>query len=232
MVQFVAARSGQGGALQCRARLGSATWGRRLVLVILIGVVGLGLVVPAVSSAQPPPLARVETRLSELPPGSRYWRVETYPSRADAEAAAGPTGLVIEVAGQVWLFTLGPKGYWTPGGEFLAEIGPLPEPPAAAEYVLVAQEGVSAPGVPGEVHTHPGVEAWYVVEGEQTVCTAKSATRTIAGGTAIGPPAGVPMSLTNTGDGPHRRITLLLLDAGQPRSSPADPLPADAPCRV
>jgi hypothetical protein len=34
--------------------------------------------------------------------------------------------LTAEVAGKVWLFTLGPQGGATPGGTKVAEIGPVP----------------------------------------------------------------------------------------------------------
>ena len=49
-----------------------------------------------------------------MPPGPLFWRIENFPTPAAAKAAAGPTGLAAEVAGKVWLFTLGPKGGATP----------------------------------------------------------------------------------------------------------------------
>ncbi|MER8817090.1 hypothetical protein NKJ87_21535 [Mesorhizobium sp. M0027] len=37
------------------------------------------------------------------------WRLESFPTLAQAQGAASPTSLAAEVAGKVWLFTLGPK---------------------------------------------------------------------------------------------------------------------------
>src|SRR5262249_19510414 len=51
-----------------------------------------------------------EKKVSQLPAGTLYWRVETFPTLADAHAAAGPTALAAEVDGKFWLFTLAPAG--------------------------------------------------------------------------------------------------------------------------
>ena len=67
-----------------------------------------------------------EKKLKHLPAGPLYWRVENFPTLAQAQAAAGETSLAAEVSGKVWLFTLGPKGGATPGGSKVAEIGPVP----------------------------------------------------------------------------------------------------------
>ena len=45
----------------------------------------------------------VEKKVTELPAGSMYWRLENFPTLAQAEGAAGPTSLAAEVAGKVWL---------------------------------------------------------------------------------------------------------------------------------
>ena len=57
--------------------------------------------------------------VGQLPPGPLFWRIDKFPTLAAAEAVAGPTGLAAEVAGKVWLFTLGQKGGVSPGGENL-----------------------------------------------------------------------------------------------------------------
>jgi hypothetical protein len=54
--------------------------------------------------------AVAEKKLNQPPAGPLYWQVENFPTLAQAQAAAGPTSLAAEVAGKVWLFTLGPKG--------------------------------------------------------------------------------------------------------------------------
>jgi hypothetical protein len=67
-----------------------------------------------------------EKKISQLPPGPWYWLVENFPTLAQAQAAAGPTSLAVDVAGKTWLFTLGPKGGSTPGATKVTEIGPVP----------------------------------------------------------------------------------------------------------
>lgn len=57
-----------------------------------------------------------EKKVSSLPTGQLYWRIENYPSLAQAQAAAGPRSLAAEIDGKAWLFTLGDKGGSTPGG--------------------------------------------------------------------------------------------------------------------
>jgi hypothetical protein len=120
-----------------------------------------------------------EMKLKQLPEGPLYWRVETFPTLADAQAAAsryrwnadtvrheGSPALAAEVAGKAWLFTLGAKGGATPGGAKVAEIGPVP-PVKAPEYLLRVNHGSGPTGSQTPVHTHPGSEAFYVVAGRQ-----------------------------------------------------------------
>src|SRR5262245_29201999 len=76
-----------------------------------------------------------EKKVKQLPAGPLFWRVENFPSLAQAQAAARETSLAAEISGRVWLFTLGPKGGTTPGGTGVAEIGPVP-PISAPEYLL------------------------------------------------------------------------------------------------
>ncbi len=53
------------------------------------------------------PLA--EKKIAELPSGELFWRIETFPTAAQAQNAAGKWALVAESAGRIWLFTLGSK---------------------------------------------------------------------------------------------------------------------------
>ena len=127
----------------------------------------------------------VEKKLKELPAGPLYWRLENFPTLALAQAAAGSTSLAAEVAGEVWLFTLGPKGGLTPGGSKVAEIGPVP-PISAPEYLLRINHASGPPGAKTRVHTHPGSEAFYVLAGETSQKTAHGVTRVAAGQTMAG----------------------------------------------
>ena len=99
-----------------------------LVLITCVAVAMAGLVLsPSTASAQKFEVKPVaEKKIQQLPPGPLFWRIDNFPTLAQAQAAAGPTGLAAEVAGKVWLFTLGPKGGSSPGGSKVAEIGPVP----------------------------------------------------------------------------------------------------------
>jgi hypothetical protein len=106
-----------------------------------------------------------EKKIPQLPPGQLFWRIDTFPTLAQAQTAASPTALAAEAAGKVWLFTLGPKGGSSPGGTKIAEIGPVP-PVSAPEYLLRINITGGPPGVKTPVHTHPGSETFYVLAGE------------------------------------------------------------------
>ena len=101
---------------------------------------------PAIATAQKFELKNVaEKKIQQLPPGPLFWRVENFPTLAQAQAAAGPTELAAEVAGKVWLFTLGPKGEPSLGGSIVAEIGLVP-PITAPEYLLRINNTGGPPG--------------------------------------------------------------------------------------
>jgi hypothetical protein len=63
--------------------------------------------------------------LGTLSQSSVYWHLDTYPTRAAAEAAKGPRGTVIEALGKIWLFTVADVGWRPSAGVRVAEIGPL-----------------------------------------------------------------------------------------------------------
>jgi hypothetical protein len=123
-----------------------------------------------------------EKRVAALPAGKPglYWRVESFPSLAQAQAAAGPTGLAVQSIGSAWLFTLGPAGGSSAGGTTVAEIGPLP-PVVAPEYLLRINEPSGPLGSTTIVHTHPGSEALYALEGELCLRTRDGVVRVPAG---------------------------------------------------
>jgi quercetin dioxygenase-like cupin family protein len=174
-----------------------------------------------------------EMKLKQLPEGPLYWRVETFPTLADAQAAAsryrwnadtvrheGSPALAAEVAGKAWLFTLGAKGGATPGGAKMAEIGPVP-PVKATEYLLRVNHGSGPPGSKTPVHTHPGSEAFYVVAGRLGQRTPHGVSHVEAGGTMNGHPADMPMEVFNGGASDLTALIMFVVDATRPFSSPA-----------
>src|SRR4029450_635512 len=98
-----------------------------------------------------------EKRIKELPAGPLYWRIETLPSlaQAQAQAASHATALAAEVSGKAWLFTLAAKGGATPGGSRVAEVGPVPVI-GAPEYLLGINHAGGPPESKTALHSDPG----------------------------------------------------------------------------
>ena len=179
-----------------------------------------------------------EMKIKQLPSGPLYWRVENFATVEAAKAAAGPLrwnpdtvsydgspSLVAEVAGKVWLFTLGAQGGATPGGTKVAEIGPVPTV-AAPEYLLRVNHGYGPPGAKTPVHTHPGSEAFYVVSGRLGQKTPHGVNHVEAGKTMNGHPADMPMEVFNSGTTDLTALIMFVVDASRPFSVPAK-MPAD-----
>lgn len=174
-----------------------------------------------------------EKKVKQLPAGPLYWRVETFRTLAEAQAAIGPDrwnpntvsydvamSLAAEVAGKVWLFTLGPKGGSTPGGTKVAEIGPVPSI-TAPEYLLRINYGSGPPGANTPVHTHPGSEVFYVVAGRLGQRTSDGVNHVEAGRAMNGHPADTPMEVFNSGTTELTALIMFVVDATRPFSSPA-----------
>ena len=164
----------------------------------------------------------VEKKVARLPVGrpGLYWRLENFPSLAQAQAAAGPTGLAAESAGRAWLFTLGPKGGSSAGGTKVADAGPLP-PVVAPEYLLRINEASGPPGSITVVHTHPGTEAFYVLAGEQCIRTPRGVIRVGVGRAETGPGADTPLQVSSCGSTDLHALVMFVVDATRPFSSPA-----------
>ena len=164
------------------------------------------------------PLA--ERKVTQLPEGELYWRIENVDSLAAAQTATGPWGLAAESAGKVWLFTLGSRGGSTGQGRKVGEVGPIPRP-QAAEYLLRINEATGAPGSVTPVHTHPGSEAFYVLQGEQSIRSVHGTMRVRAGQPEAGHGADMAMQVSSTGSGDLHSLVMFVVDASRPFSSPA-----------
>jgi len=193
---------------------------------ILIGVLtvltsGLYLL-PSAATAQQAlvvkPLA--EKKVAALPAGPLFWRLENFPTLAQAQAAAGPTGLAAESGGKVWLFTLGPAGGSSAGGTKVTEVGPLPQV-MATQYLLRINEASGPPGSITTVHTHPGSEAFYVLAGEQSIRTPQGIIRVKVGQPETGPGGDTPLQVSSSGSTDLHALVMFVVDATKPFSSPA-----------
>ena len=174
-----------------------------------------------------------QKKIKQLPTGPLYWRVENFPTLADAKAAVGPDGwnpasvryetttsLIAEVAGKIWVVTLGPKDASTPGGAKVAEIGPVPTI-TAPEYLLRLNYGSGPPGAETPMHSHPGSEAFYVVAGRLGQRTAHGVDYVEAGHAMNGHPAGMAMRVFNAGKTDLTALIMFVVDASKPFSAPA-----------
>jgi hypothetical protein len=174
-----------------------------------------------------------QRKIKQLPTGPLYWRVENFPTLADANAAVGPDGwnpasvryetttsLIAEVAGKIWVVTLGPKDASTPGGSKVAEIGPVLAI-TAPEYLLRLNYGSGPPEAETPVHSHPGSEAFYVVAGRLGQRTPHGVDYVEAGQTMNGHPADMPMQVFNAGTTDLSALIMFVVDASKPFSVPA-----------
>ena len=163
------------------------------------------------------PLA--EKKVAELPAGELFWRIENYPTLADAQAAAGSHALAVEARGKAWLFTLGA----TPDqgkGTKVSQVGPIPRP-SAPQYLLRINEATGAPGSITSVHTHPGSEAFYVLAGEQTIRGPHGTMKVAVGQPEAGHGADMPMQVSASGNTDLHALVMFVVDASRPFSSPA-----------
>jgi len=157
--------------------------------------------------------------LGQLPRAPIFWHLDSYPTRAQAEAARGQRGTVVESLGKVWLFSIDAAGWRPPSGERVAEIGPLPVR-TDLEYSAQYMEAIFTPGMTAPAHRHSGSEAWYTLSGETCLETPDGAMVGRAGGSNVIVPGGPPMHLTATGTETRRALVLILHDSAQPATTP------------
>jgi hypothetical protein len=195
--------------------------GRAVLSVLSLCLLGTSLVMPTANAQQKLEIKSVaEKKLKQLPEGVLFWRVENFPTLAQAQAAAGETSLAAEVSGKAWLFTLGAKGGATAGGSKIAEIGPVPAI-SAPEYLLRINHAGGPPGAKTPVHTHPGSEAFYVLAGRLGQRTPHGVSHADAGQTMNGHGADTPMEVFSAGTTDLDQIVLFVVDATRQFSSPA-----------
>ncbi len=157
--------------------------------------------------------------LGELSRPAVFWHLDSYPSRAAAEAAKGPHGTVIESLGKVWLYTIAEAGWRPSGGVRVAEIGPLLVK-SGGKYTARYSEAILNPGDQSPVHRHRGPEAWYTTAGEVCLETPDGKIVGRAGESTI-VQAGPPMQLTVTGTEQRRSLVLVLHESSHPSVTPA-----------
>ena len=176
----------------------------------------------------------VAAPLGQLSRSEVFWHLDTYPSRAAAEAAKGPRGTVVEALGKVWLFTIGDAGWRPSDGVRVAEVGPI-FVKAGEEYTAQYAEGISNPGDVTPKHRHPGPEAWYTTAGGFCAESADDKTYIGTAGRGIVIQADHTgwsmMTLVATGTEVRRSIFLVLHHSAHPWTAPAPEWTPQGLCR-
>lgn len=168
--------------------------------------------------------------LGTLSPQPMFWHLDSYGTRAAAEAAKGSRGTVVESLGRVWLFTIAEAGWRPSDGMRVAEIGPLLTS-SDASYTAQYMEAIFTPGMTAPAHRHSGPEAWYTLTGETCLETPEGKIVGRAGGQHVIVPGGPPMHLTATGTETRRALVLILHDSSQPATTLAHDWTPKGLCR-
>lgn len=162
-----------------------------------------------------------EHRVSRLPSGALYWRVEEFATAAGAKSHESEFALSATVENRHWLFTLGPPGGSTPRAARIAEIGPIATP-AVKTYLLRINHAGGPPGAQTPVHSHPGAEAIYVLSGEVTQQTKHGRQRAKAAQGLNAHEGDMAMQLTSTGQAGLSQLVMFVVDADRPFSPRAE----------
>jgi quercetin dioxygenase-like cupin family protein len=152
-----------------------------------------------------------------LPDGLKeplFWHIDRFDSSERARTAVGPASIAFDAAGTSWLMTIGSQTSDHHGGRHVAQAGPLPLP-RAPKYSMNVISSAFAPGMYSAVHHHSGVEAFYVLEGEQCLETPTDGSM-LRKGETLAIPTGVPMRLVVTGSTLRRLLSVIVHDAAQP----------------
>ncbi len=90
----------------------------------------------------------------------------------------------------------------------------------ADREVVMAQADIPAGGLAAR-HTHPGVEAGYLLEGSMTLEVEGEAPRNLKAGDSFSIPYGRVHSAKVTADGPAKIISTYVVEKGKPLATPA-----------
>ena len=155
-----------------------------------------------------------DKRLPAALPTPVFWHIDEFPSLADAERAETSTSVAFVAYGSAWLYSIGLDTANHHGGRHRAVVGPIPIQPNRT-YSMMVMSAHFLPGQFSVVHTHPGPEAWWVLDGEQCLQTTRTTVRARAGQGAI-VAEGDTMRMVGTGTNPRRALVLILHDSDKP----------------
>jgi len=141
-----------------------------------------------------------------------YWHVYEFQSVETAQRAGDEHSRIIEAYGRVWLEAVADNQWRAPGGRHVATVGPM-QPLSSLPQTASFMEATFTPGMRSRIHTHPGPEAWVVLEGEQCLETPEGRIR-VGAGESMMVRGGVPMALYGTGNGIRRALVLIIHPTG------------------
>jgi hypothetical protein len=191
-----------------------------LMSLCCVATAFIGSVAVPAAADKPGAHALASIPVVEVPTTPVYWHLDTFPTRAAADAAKEALGTVVETFGQVWLFTLA-EPQWRPnGGKHVATIGPLRLHPGT-RYTADYMQAATLPGFRTNVHQHGGPEGLFTLSGEVCVETPEGKVVGRAGGDPVVIDGEVPMQLTSIGHEVRRSLILIFHDEAQPWKVPA-----------
>ncbi len=143
-----------------------------------------------------------------------YWHVYEFSSPADAERARDGQSTVMQAYGRSWLLAVAAQDWTARGGRRVATVGPL-QLLSSAPHTATFMEATFTPGMRSRVHTHPGPEAWVVLQGEQCLETPEGNIR-VKTGESMMVRGGIPMALYGTGRSIRQALVVILHPTGEP----------------
>ena len=88
-------------------------------------------------------------------------------------------------------------------------------------YKTVTGLAEIAPGHASGLHTHPGIETGYVLEGEVLMIVEGQPDRTLKSGDSYVIPAGAKHDVKSVGSVPTKAVSVFVIDKSKPLASPA-----------
>jgi len=158
-----------------------------------------------------------------------FWHIDRFDSGESARAAAGSAGVALEAHGTWWLLTIESRLDTHHGGQHVAQVE-LPPLPPASKYSMLVYSAYIPPGLTSRIHLHSGIEAFFVVDGEQCLETVDR-DYPMHKGDILALPTGVTMRLVATGSIPRKALAVVVFDAAQPPTTRVEPGPALVSCR-
>ncbi len=153
----------------------------------------------------------------ENAPRQLYWHIAEFADLAAAEAEARQhrSSKAVTAHDRVWLLVIGARNDRISSGKPATPIGPMDVPPVGTVTVRFLTS-TFPPAMRTRVHSHPGSEAFYVIDGEQCVETPTVRHRITAGHSYI-VQSGIHVQASARG---RKSLVALILRPGAPWSEP------------